>query len=396
MATRCRIASTPVDGGPQRRRHRDVGDPRLDAVAPGGRQAVADDGPGVRGADHRHDAMAGAEQGRDGPAADEAVRARDQDGGHARGIVASTDDDPPPTPGRGDAQGRAPPAPRRVAPRRDGPRPRPDPGRRRAARLERDVARAHRADALRRPGRSSSRRSTCRSRSCRTPRRWSGSPRELVETKAAENVRYMEIRWGPLLHVAGGVPLADGIAAVCAGAAAGAARTGSVVRLICTALRSHDPAANLVLAETAVRFRDQGLTGWDLAGPEAAYPDPGPARRGVRCRARGRPADHAPCRGVGRRGAGAPRARDGPRAHRPRSRHHRRPRALRRADRTRRDAGPVPHLERAGRDRPGPGRPPARAPAPRGRAGDASRRTTRPSPTSPSPRSTPTRSRPSG
>ena len=41
--------------------------------------------------------------------------------------------------------------------------------------------------------------------------------RELVETKAAENVRYMEIRWGPLLHVAGGLPLADGIAAVCAG-----------------------------------------------------------------------------------------------------------------------------------------------------------------------------------
>jgi adenosine deaminase len=99
--------------------------------------------------------------------------------------------------------------------------------------------------------------------------------RELVETKAAENVRYMEIRWGPLLHVAGGLPLAEGIAAVCDGAAAGAARTGSVVRLICTALRSHDPEANLGLAETAVRFRDRGLTGWDLAGPEAAYPDPG-------------------------------------------------------------------------------------------------------------------------
>jgi len=98
--------------------------------------------------------------------------------------------------------------------------------------------------------------------------------RELVETKAADNVRYMEIRWGPLLHVAGGVPLADGIAAVCAGAAAAAALTGTVVRLICTALRSHEPAENLVLAETAVRFRDQGLTGWDLAGPEAAFPDP--------------------------------------------------------------------------------------------------------------------------
>jgi len=97
---------------------------------------------------------------------------------------------------------------------------------------------------------------------------------ELVETKAAEGVRYVEIRWGPLLHVAGGLSLADGIAAVCAGARDGADRSGTVVRLICTALRSHEPAANEVLAETASRFRDQGLTGWDLAGPEEAYPDP--------------------------------------------------------------------------------------------------------------------------
>lgn len=97
---------------------------------------------------------------------------------------------------------------------------------------------------------------------------------ELVETKAAEGVRYAEVRWGPLLHVSGGLPLAEGIGAVCAGANEAATRTGIEVRLICTALRSHDPVANVDLAETASRFRDQGLTGWDLAGPEAAYPDP--------------------------------------------------------------------------------------------------------------------------
>ena len=97
---------------------------------------------------------------------------------------------------------------------------------------------------------------------------------ELVETKAAEGVRYVELRWGPLLHVAGGLALADGIAAVCAGARDAAARTGTVVRLICTALRSHDPVANETLAATAARFQDQGLTGWDLAGPEEAFPDP--------------------------------------------------------------------------------------------------------------------------
>jgi adenosine deaminase len=97
---------------------------------------------------------------------------------------------------------------------------------------------------------------------------------ELVESKAAENVRYVEIRWGPLLHVRGGLSLAEGIDAVVCGAASAAARTGTVVRLIATALRSHDPDDNARLAEAASRFRDRGLTGWDLAGPEARFADP--------------------------------------------------------------------------------------------------------------------------
>jgi adenosine deaminase len=97
---------------------------------------------------------------------------------------------------------------------------------------------------------------------------------ELVESKAAEGVRYVEIRWGPLLHVARGLSLEAGIDAVARGAADAASRTGTVVRLIATALRSHDPVDNVRLAETAARFRDRGLTGWDLAGPEAAFPDP--------------------------------------------------------------------------------------------------------------------------
>jgi adenosine deaminase len=97
---------------------------------------------------------------------------------------------------------------------------------------------------------------------------------ELVETKAADGVRYVEIRWGPRLHVARGLSLSDGIAAVCTGAREAAGRTGTTVRLIATALRSHDPDDNVALAEAAARYIDQGLTGWDLAGPEAAFPDP--------------------------------------------------------------------------------------------------------------------------
>ena len=97
---------------------------------------------------------------------------------------------------------------------------------------------------------------------------------ELVEAKAADNVRYVEIRWGPLLHVARGLALADGIAAVCRGARSAGERLRVEVRLICTAIRSHEPAANVALAEAAGLFRDEGLVGWDLAGPEEAFPDP--------------------------------------------------------------------------------------------------------------------------
>jgi adenosine deaminase len=97
---------------------------------------------------------------------------------------------------------------------------------------------------------------------------------ELIEDKAADGVRYLELRWGPLLHVQRGLSLEDGIAAVCRTAQQAARRTGVTVRLIATALRSHDPEANVTLARTAARFLPDGLTGFDLAGDEAAFPDP--------------------------------------------------------------------------------------------------------------------------
>jgi len=97
---------------------------------------------------------------------------------------------------------------------------------------------------------------------------------ELVEAKAADNVQYLEVRWGPLLHVAGGLSLDEGIAAVVRGTNSAADQFGVTARLIATALRSHDPDDNVTLAETAAGFRDNGLVGFDLAGPEQRFPDP--------------------------------------------------------------------------------------------------------------------------
>jgi adenosine deaminase len=91
---------------------------------------------------------------------------------------------------------------------------------------------------------------------------------------ASDGTRYVEIRWGPLLHVRDGLDLGDGIAAVCAGVRDAAGATGVVARLIAVALRSHPPDANAVMARVACGFVAQGLTGFDLAGPEEAFPDP--------------------------------------------------------------------------------------------------------------------------
>lgn len=96
----------------------------------------------------------------------------------------------------------------------------------------------------------------------------------LVRAKAAEGVAYAELRWGPHLHTARGLSDAEVIAAVAAGANAAAAASGIVVRLIVTALRSHEPAANRDLAAAAVAAQPLGVVGFDLAGREAAFPDP--------------------------------------------------------------------------------------------------------------------------
>jgi adenosine deaminase len=97
---------------------------------------------------------------------------------------------------------------------------------------------------------------------------------ELVEDVASDGTRYVEIRWAPALHVGGGLDLRASINAVVDGAAAGMASSGVHVRLIAVALRSHPPAMSLAVALEAAGFIGEGLTGFDLAGQEAAYPDP--------------------------------------------------------------------------------------------------------------------------
>ncbi len=94
--------------------------------------------------------------------------------------------------------------------------------------------------------------------------------RELVEDLAADGIRYAEIRWAPRLHLEGGLSVAEVIEAVAEGVLDA---PGPHVGLIVTAMRSHPPAANVLLARTAAAM-GAPIVAFDLAGPEAEYPAP--------------------------------------------------------------------------------------------------------------------------
>jgi adenosine deaminase len=100
---------------------------------------------------------------------------------------------------------------------------------------------------------------------------------ELVEDLAVDGVRYAEIRWAPRLHLERGLSVAAVIDAVAEGATAAAAAAPAearpVIGLIVTAMRSHPPGANVMLARTAAEAGTP-VVGFDLAGPEAAWPAP--------------------------------------------------------------------------------------------------------------------------
>jgi adenosine deaminase len=99
--------------------------------------------------------------------------------------------------------------------------------------------------------------------------------RECVEDLAADGVVYAEIRWAPEQHVQDGLSLDEVVEAVLSGfreGAATAAVAGRTIRVgaILTAMRH--AARSREIAELAVRFRDDGVVGFDIAGAEAGFP----------------------------------------------------------------------------------------------------------------------------
>ncbi len=96
--------------------------------------------------------------------------------------------------------------------------------------------------------------------------------KEHVESLAADGVIYGEVRFAPVLHTEKGLDPDAVLEAVLEGIAAGCAATGIDVRIIVCSLRHMDPEVSLRSAEVAVKFRDKGVVGYDLAGDESGHP----------------------------------------------------------------------------------------------------------------------------
>jgi adenosine deaminase len=99
--------------------------------------------------------------------------------------------------------------------------------------------------------------------------------REAVLDLAADGVVYAELRWAPEQHQAGALSLPAAVEAVQAGiddGIAAAAADGHIIRVeqLIGAMRQGDRWQEI--AELAVAYRNRGVVGFDIAGPEAGFP----------------------------------------------------------------------------------------------------------------------------
>lgn len=95
---------------------------------------------------------------------------------------------------------------------------------------------------------------------------------ELAEDASREGVRYVEIRYAPVLNVAGDLTLVQAVEAPLRGLRRAERDHGIVGRVIVTALRNMPSSTSLELARLAVDCRREGVVGFDLAGAEKGHP----------------------------------------------------------------------------------------------------------------------------
>jgi adenosine deaminase len=95
---------------------------------------------------------------------------------------------------------------------------------------------------------------------------------ELAEDAAHENVRYMEVRYSPMLHTRRGLKLTTVVEAVLEGLREAQEKYGIESNVILCGIRNVSPEHSLEMAELCVAYKGRGVVGFDLAGAEYDHP----------------------------------------------------------------------------------------------------------------------------
>ncbi len=98
---------------------------------------------------------------------------------------------------------------------------------------------------------------------------------ECAQDLAADGVVYAEVRFAPELHVEQGLDLDGVVQAVIDGFAAGtvaAKATGRVIRVRALLTAMRHAARSSEIAALAVKYRNEEVAGFDIAGAEAGFP----------------------------------------------------------------------------------------------------------------------------
>jgi adenosine deaminase len=105
-----------------------------------------------------------------------------------------------------------------------------------------------------------------------TPEALERAAYELAEDAWNDGVRYLEVRYSPILHTRAGMTGAESVEAVKKGLARSEVDLGIRTGIIICGIRSISPEISLRLADLAVQFKHKGVVGFDLAGAEENFP----------------------------------------------------------------------------------------------------------------------------
>ena len=95
---------------------------------------------------------------------------------------------------------------------------------------------------------------------------------ELAMDSWEDGVRYLEVRYCPELHTKNGMTLSETVEAVKSGLKQAQKECGIITGIIICSLRDMSPSHSFELSKLAVKYKNNGVIGFDLAGIEENFP----------------------------------------------------------------------------------------------------------------------------